>query len=92
MKTKRRYSSTFMSAGKIKEGTFNMFEHLSAAFQEEETGHGNMGQLVQMRIPSMQKEFQTYFPDLNVLGSNFIRSVWRCDLFQTTCRRTFGSF
>lgn len=24
-----------------------MFEQLSAAFQDEETGHGNMGQLVQ---------------------------------------------
>ena len=39
---------------------FNRFEHLSAAFQDEETGHGNMGQLVQAHMPSMWKEFQIY--------------------------------
>ena len=36
-----------------------------------------MGKLVQAHMPSMRKEFQTYFPDLNALGSNFICSVWR---------------
>ena len=35
-----------------------MFEHLSAALQDEETGHGNMGQLVQVHLPSIQKEFR----------------------------------
>ena len=52
-----------------------MFEHISAALQNEETGHGNTGQLVQAHMPSMGKEFQTHFPDLNALDSNFIRSV-----------------
>ena len=69
-----------------------MFEHLSAVLQDEEMGHGNMGQLVQAHIPSMQKEFQTFFPDLNALDSNFIRSVWRCDLYQMACRRTLTKF
>ena len=27
---------------KIKEGDFNMFEHLKAVLQDEETGHGNV--------------------------------------------------
>ena len=48
----------------MKEGTFNMCEHLIAAFQDEETGHGNVGQLVQAHLPSR-----------NALDSNFIRSV-----------------
>ena len=30
----------------IKEGDFNMFEHLNAALQDEETGHGNMRQFM----------------------------------------------
>ena len=49
-----------------------MFEDVSMAFQDEETGHGNMGQLVQAHMPSMRKEFQTYFTDLNALDSNFM--------------------
>ena len=68
-----------------------MFEDVSTTFQDEETGLGNMGQLVQAHMPSMRKEFQTYFMDLNALDSNFIRSVWKCDLSQTACMGTFGS-
>ena len=52
-----------------------MFDHLSAALQREETEHGNMGQLVQAHVPSMQ-EFQTFFQDLSALDSNFIYSMW----------------
>ena len=44
---------------------------------------------MQTYMPSMRKEFQTYFPDLNALDSNFICSVWRCDLSQTACMRKF---
>ena len=57
-----------------------MFEHLSKAFQNEEMGHRNMRQLVQAYMSNLQKEFQTYFPDMNALDLNFIHSVWRCDL------------
>ena len=59
----------------IKERNFNMFHHLSAVFQEEETGHGNLGQPVQAYMSSMQ-EFQTYFSNLSALDSNLIRSMW----------------
>ena len=63
-----------------------MFEH-----QDEETGHGNMGQLVQAHVPPMRKEFQIYLPDLNTLDKNFIGSVWRCDLSHSACMNTFES-
>ena len=69
-----------------------MFEHLRAAFQGEEPGHGNLGHLVQAHPNSLWKEFLTFFPDLSTLDSNLSRSVWRCNLSQTACRRTFLEF
>ena len=60
-----------------------MFEH-----QDEETGHGNMGQLVKAHVPLMRKEFHIYLPDLNTLDKNFIRSVRMCDLSHSACMKT----
>ena len=47
-------------------------EHLSAALEDEETGDGNMGQLVEAHLSSMRKVFHSSFPDLSELGAKLI--------------------
>ena len=48
-------------------------------------------QTFSMKLELVGRQNQNHFPDLNAQDLNFIRSVWRCDLSQMACMRTFGS-
>ena len=73
-------------------------QHLIAALQNEEPGHGIMEHLVQAHLPSIQKEFQPFSVEVRSLSNNmqkdlleFVNDSTACDAFEALLLTKFWS-